>query len=45
MILEELMLNDVRLHPYELLGWEGVFGTAFMLLVSLPLAMVIPGQC
>ena len=44
MILEELMLNDLRLHPYELLGWEGVFGTAFMLFVSLPLAWVIPGQ-
>ena len=43
MILEELLLSDVHLHPYELLGWEGLFGTLFMVAVSLPLAMLIPG--
>ena len=43
MILEELLLGDVHLHPYELLGWEGLFGTIFMLGVSLPIVGMIPG--
>ncbi len=43
MILEELLLGDVHLHPYELLGWEGLFGTVFMLGISLPVVGMIPG--
>lgn len=43
MILEELLLGDVHLHPYELLGWEGLFGTVFMLGISLPIVGMIPG--
>lgn len=42
-MLEELLLSDVHLHPYELLAYEGAFGTLFMLCVCLPLAMLIPG--
>ena len=45
MILEELLLGDVHLHPYELLGWEGLFGTVFMLGISLPIVGMIPGAC
>ena len=45
MILEELLLGDVHLHPYELLGWEGLFGTLFMLCISLPVVGIIPGSC
>ena len=43
MILEELLLGDVHLHPYELLGWEGLFGTLFMICLSLPIVGIIPG--
>ena len=43
MILEELLLVDVHLHPYELLGWEGLFGTIFMICLSLPIVGIIPG--
>ncbi len=43
MILEELLLGDVHLHPYELLGWEGLFGTIFMICLSLPIVGIIPG--
>ena len=40
--LEEALLSDVHLHPYELLGWEGLFGTAFMA-VALPVLHGLPG--
>jgi hypothetical protein len=42
LVLEEVLLSDVHLHPYELLGWEGVFGTAFMT-AALPVLHVLPG--
>ena len=42
LVLEEVLLSDVHMHPYELLGWEGVFGTAFMA-VALPVLHVLPG--
>ena len=42
LVLEEVLLSDVHMHPYELLGWEGVFGTAFMA-VALPILHVLPG--
>ena len=29
-MLEELLMTDVQMHPFELLSWEGVFGTIFM---------------
>lgn len=44
LVLEELLLTDVHLHPYELLAYEGAFGTLFMMCVCLPLAMIIPGE-
>jgi len=42
LVLEEVLLSDVHMHPYELLGWEGVFGTIFMA-VALPVLHVLPG--
>ena len=42
LVLEEVLLSDVHLHPYELLGWEGIFGTAFMA-VALPVLHELPG--
>ena len=42
LVLEEVLLSDVHMHPYELLGWEGVFGTIFMAIV-LPVLHVLPG--
>ncbi len=42
LVLEEVLLSDVHMHPYELLGWEGVFGTLFMA-VALPVLHVLPG--
>ena len=42
LVLEEVLLSDVHLHPYELLGWEGVFGTVFMA-AALPVLHVLPG--
>ena len=42
LVLEEVLLSDVHMHPYELLGWEGVFGTLFMA-AALPVLHVLPG--
>ena len=42
LVLEELLMGDVHMHPFELLGWEGVVGTVFMLAL-LPLAGELPG--
>ena len=43
LVLEEMLMGDVHMHPFEVLGWEGVIGTAFML-VTLALATVVPGD-
>ena len=43
LVLEELLMGDVHMHPFEVLGWEGIIGTAFML-ATLALATVVPGD-
>lgn len=42
-MLEELLMADVHMHPFEVLGWEGIIGTIFML-VTLAVATVVPGD-
>ena len=42
LVLEELLMTDVQMHPFELLSWEGVFGTLFMVFALLVLN-VMPG--
>ena len=42
LVLEELLMTDVQMHPFELLSWEGVFGTIFMVFALLVLN-VMPG--
>ena len=41
-MLEELLMTDVQMHPFELLSWEGVFGTLFMV-VALHVLNTMPG--
>ena len=36
-------MGDVHMHPFEVLGWEGIIGTVFML-VTLAVATVVPGD-
>ena len=43
LVLEELLMADVHMHPFEVLGWEGIIGTIFML-VTLAVATVVPGD-
>lgn len=42
LVLEELLMTDVQMHPFELLSWEGVFGTIFMVFALLTFN-AIPG--
>ena len=35
-------MTDVQMHPFELLSWEGVFGTIFMVFALLTFN-AIPG--
>ncbi|CAK0786481.1 hypothetical protein CVIRNUC_009694 [Coccomyxa viridis] len=44
LILEELLLGKMELHPMEVLGWEGFWGTVLMAIIGMPLAWVIPGS-
>ncbi len=36
-------MSDVHMHPFEVLGWEGIIGTIFMLAI-LAVATVVPGD-
>lgn len=43
-IAEEWILKDVDLPPFEIIGYEGFWGIAMMLLVGYPLLWVLPGD-
>eukprot|EP00193_Tetraselmis_chui_P018154 CAMPEP_0177782328 /NCGR_PEP_ID=MMETSP0491_2-20121128/18392_1 /TAXON_ID=63592 /ORGANISM="Tetraselmis chuii, Strain PLY429" /LENGTH=668 /DNA_ID=CAMNT_0019302587 /DNA_START=82 /DNA_END=2089 /DNA_ORIENTATION=+ len=43
LVLEELLLHDLHLHPFQVLGWEGIIGMLWMGLLAGPLLYYIPG--
>ena len=45
LVLEELLMTDVQMHPFELLSWEGVFGSIFMFFTLLVLNVVPGASC
>eukprot|EP00741_Cyanophora_paradoxa_P007637 tig00001178_g7386.t1 len=44
MVIEEYLLQHIEMEPLEIVGWEGIYGTAICLLVALPLAQYLPGS-
>jgi hypothetical protein len=43
LVLEEIMIKDLLMHPMQIVGWEGILSGIWMLLFALPLAWVLPG--
>ncbi|KAK9828122.1 hypothetical protein WJX81_007423 [Elliptochloris bilobata] len=44
LVLEELLLDSMVLHPMQVLGFEGAWGSVFMAVLGLPLAWLLPGH-
>jgi len=44
LIAEEYLMKDVDLPGMQIIGWEGIWGTAMMLLIVYPLLYVLPGS-
>eukprot|EP00884_Botryococcus_braunii_P001950 jgi/Botrbrau1/11756/Bobra.0195s0081.1 len=44
LVLEEFAVSSTNLHPLEVLGYQGMWGSVMMLLVGLPLAALLPGS-
>jgi len=44
LIAEEWLMKDVDLPGMQIIGWEGIWGTAMMLFVVYPLLFVCPGK-
>jgi len=43
LVLEELMLRDLHLHPFQVLGYEGIIGMVWMALLAAPILFFVPG--
>ena len=41
---EDYFMADLAIEPLQIVGWEGVFGTFFMVAILLPIVSVTPGQ-
>jgi len=41
---EDYFMADLAIAPLQIVGWEGVFGTFFMVAILLPIVSVTPGQ-
>jgi len=44
LIAEEWLMKDVDLPGMQIIGWEGIWGTAMMLFVVYPLLFICPGK-
>jgi len=44
LVLEELMLRDLHLHPFQVLGYEGVIGMLWMVALAAPILAAVPGM-
>ena len=40
---EDYFMADLAIQPLQIVGWEGVFGTFFMVAILLPIVSVTPG--
>jgi hypothetical protein len=40
---EDYFMADLSIAPLKIVGWEGVFGTLFMVVVVLPVIYFLPG--
>ncbi len=36
-------MADLAIEPLQIVGWEGIFGTSFMVAILLPIVSVTPG--
>lgn len=43
-VAEEFVLKDVNVRALDIVGWEGLWGTAMMVLIAFPFAFIIPGK-
>jgi len=43
-VCEEHLLKGTSVHPLEVVGWEGVFGSMWCIFVLLPIAQVVSGS-
>ena len=41
---EDYFMADLAIEPLQIVGWEGVFGTLFMVAILLPIVSVTPGE-
>lgn len=41
---EDYFMADLAIEPLQIVGWEGIFGTFFMVAILLPIVSVTPGQ-
>ena len=37
-------MADLAIEPLQIVGWEGIFGTFFMVAILLPIVSVTPGE-
>mmetsp|Transcript_25022 Transcript_25022/g.62973 ORF Transcript_25022/g.62973 Transcript_25022/m.62973 type:complete len:435 (-) Transcript_25022:1767-3071(-) len=44
LVLEELLLHDLHLHPFQVVGYEGVIGMIWMTALAAPLLYFLPGM-
>lgn len=40
---EDYFMADLAIEPLQIVGWEGIFGTFFMVAILLPIVSVTPG--
>ncbi|CAL5222410.1 g4769 [Coccomyxa viridis] len=40
---EDYFMADLAIEPLQIVGWEGIFGTSFMVAILLPIVSVTPG--
>ena len=41
---EDYFMADLAIEPLQVVGWEGIFGTFFMVAILLPIVSVTPGE-
>ena len=41
---EDYFMADLAIEPLQIVGWEGIFGTFFMVAILLPVVSVTPGE-
>ena len=41
---EDYFMADLAIEPLQIVGWEGIFGTFFMIAILLPIVSVTPGE-